>query len=166
VYRGLSRKVGYMTHTDELKDHRFTAGLSAAQLARLTSLAREVSFAEDELILLAGQQSRRFYLLLTGSVCIEAKMRAYTVCVQALGAGDAFGWSAFLDRHDTLFQVRARERSTALYLERPDLAAVFQEDSVLAAEMLRRALTLVAGRVEATEAKLAEFCGMRVAKEA
>ena len=154
-----------MTVNEILKEHRFTAGLSDSQLATLAALAREVSFEENARILVAGQRSEHFYLLLSGSVCVEARVRAFTVCVQALGPGDAFGWSSLLDHHDTLFQVRARERSTALCLDGADLAAAFQQDSVLAAEMLRRALKLVAGRVSATEARLAEFCGMRVGKK-
>ena len=154
-----------MTVNEILKEHRFTAGLSDSQLAKLAALAREVSFEENELILVAGQQSEHFYLLLSGSVCVEARVRAFTVCVQALEPGDAFGWSSLLDHHDTLFQVRAREPSTALCLDGADLAAAFQQDSDLAAEMLRRALKLVAGRVSATEARLAEFCGMRVGRK-
>jgi CRP-like cAMP-binding protein len=153
-----------MTVNQILKAHRFTAGLSDSQLARLAPLAREVSFEENELILVTGQHSEHFYLLLSGSVCVEARVRAFTVTVQALGPGDAFGWSSLLDQHDTLFQVRAREHSTALYLKGAELAAAFREDSELAAEVLRRALKLAAGRVEATEARLAEFCGMRLSK--
>ena len=155
-----------MPINEHMKQHRFTEGLSTAQLARLSLLAREVTFAEDELILLTGQQSRHFYLLLKGSVCVAARMRAYTVCVQPLGPGDAFGWSALLDHHDTLFQVRARERSTALCVDGIDLSAAFQEDTALAAEILRRTLVLVAGRVQATEARLAEFFGVRICKSA
>ena len=155
--------VGNTTLHDTLRDHRFLAGLAGGQIDRLAAIASEVRFAENELILRAREQSKHFYLLLSGSVCVEARMRAYTVRVQELGPGAAFGWSSLLDHHDTLFQVRARETSTALCLEGPDLAAVFADDPPLAAEMLRRALKLVAGRVQATEARLAEFCGMRVA---
>jgi CRP-like cAMP-binding protein len=154
--------VGNTTLHDALKEHDFTAGLSDAQVTKLAALARQVTFAENDLILVACEQSKYFYLLLSGSVCVEARMRAYTVCVQVLQPGDAFGWSSLLDQHDTLFQVRAREQSVALCLDGADLSAAFRHDPDLAAEMLRRALKLVAGRVQATEARLAEFCGMRI----
>jgi CRP-like cAMP-binding protein len=150
-----------MALQEALRVHPFVAGLSDSQLAKLALLAREVSFEENELVLMTGQRSREFYLLLSGSVCVEARSRAYTVSIQALGCGEAFGWSALLDHHDTLFQVRARERSTALCLDGAELAAAFREDAELAAEMLRRALHLVAGRVQATEAMLGQLCGMR-----
>lgn len=153
--------VAEMTLNEVLKGHSFLAGLPESQIARLSPLAREVSFQEGDVILSAGQQSKHFYMLLSGSVCVEVCARAYTICVQALGPGDAFGWSALLDHHDTLFQVRAREHSTTLRLDAEDLCTAFRQDAELAAEILRRALNLVAGRVQATEAKLAEFCGVR-----
>jgi CRP-like cAMP-binding protein len=154
-----------MTLHEVLKGHTFTAGLADRHVAKLAALAHEVSFEENEPILLAGQQSKHFYLLLSGSVCIEAGTRVCTVCVQAIGPGEAFGWSSLLDHHDTLFQVRARERSTALCLDGARLSVVFQEDPELAAELLRRVLALVAGRVQATEARLGELCGMRTQKD-
>ena len=150
---------------ETLKEHRFTAGLADDQIARLAAIAREVRLADNQVVLRACEQSKHFYLLLTGSVSVEARMRAYIVRVQDLGPGSAFGWSALLDHHDTLFQVRARESSTALCLDGAELAEVFRADPALAAELLRRALALVAGRVQATEERLAEFCGMRVAAE-
>ena len=152
--------VGYMTLYDTLKTHAFVAGLTGAQICRLAEIAREANFEENELILKEGQQSKHFYLLLRGSVCVEARARSYTVCVQALNPGEAFGWSALLDHHDTLFGVHARERSAALCFDAEDLLAVLKQDPELAAEIYRRALALVAGRVQATETRLAEFCGM------
>jgi CRP-like cAMP-binding protein len=73
-----------------------------------------------------------------------------------------FGWSALLDDHDTLFQVRARERTTALRLDGAALMKACREDTLLGTEVLQRALEVVAGRVRATEVRFAEMCGVRV----
>jgi CRP-like cAMP-binding protein len=73
-----------------------------------------------------------------------------------------FGWSALLDDQDTLFQVRARERTTALKLDGARLAALCKKDTALGAEILRRTLRVVAGRVKATELRFAEMCGLKV----
>jgi CRP-like cAMP-binding protein len=155
-----------MTHSEIIKEHAFTAGLTDSQVATLSELAHEVSFKDNEVILVAGQQSKNFYLLLAGSVCIEVGARSYVVWVQVLGPGEAFGWSALLDHHDTLFQVRAREASRALCLDGERLCAALHADSDLGAEVLRRALKLVAGRVQATESRLGEMCGVRMRKDA
>jgi CRP-like cAMP-binding protein len=154
-----------MTLTESVRDHAFTAGLTDSQIARLTALAHEVEFQENEVVLEAGQQSKYFYLLLSGSVCVEVGARSYSVSIQALGPGDAFGWSALLDRQDTLFQVRARERSRALCLDGVGLSRALQSDPEFAAELFHRTLKLAAGRVQATEARLGELCGVRMCKD-
>jgi CRP-like cAMP-binding protein len=151
-----------MTLCETLREHAFTSGLTDPQIAKLAELAHEVSFREDEVILVAGQQSKQFYLLLSGSVCIEVGTRTYVVWVQILKEGDAFGWSSLLDHHDTLFQVRAREASRAVCLDGERLSAALRADSELGAEMLRRTLNLVAGRVKATETRLGEMCGVKL----
>jgi len=154
-----------MTANQIIRDHAFTAGLTDSQIAKLADLAQEVDFVENQQILQAQQQSKQFYLLLSGSACIEVGARSYTVCIQALGPGDAFGWSSLLDHHDTLFHVRAREASKALCLDGEGLSAALHADPEFAAEMLRRTLKLVAGRVQATEARLGELCGVRIRKD-
>ncbi|HEY1218243.1 MAG TPA: cyclic nucleotide-binding domain-containing protein [Bryobacteraceae bacterium] len=121
-----------------------------------------MEFEADELILRNGQRSRAFYLVTSGSVVVELCAPQYTVTVEALGAGRVFGWSALLDQHDTLFQVRARERTTALRLEGDALKELCRTDPALGAEILRRTLQVVAGRVKATELRFAEMCGVRV----
>jgi CRP/FNR family transcriptional regulator, cyclic AMP receptor protein len=147
---------------DIIKGHAFTAGLTDSQIAKLAELTHEVSFKENEVILVTGEHAKNFYLLLSGSVCIEVGTRTYVVWVQILHPGEAFGWSALLDHHDTLFQVRAREKSRALCLDGERLCAALHQDSELAAEVFRRALNLLAGRVQATEARLGEMCGVKV----
>jgi CRP-like cAMP-binding protein len=150
------------TLQETLRAHTFTTGLSEVQLAKLAGLAHEVSFPENDMILETGQQSKHFYLLTEGSVCIEVGTRSYTVWVQILKPGEAFGWSALLDHHDTLFQVRAREASRALCLDGESLCATLDRDPELASELFRRTLKLVAGRVQATEARLGDMCGVKI----
>lgn len=151
-----------MTQEQILQNHAFTQGLADTQIATLASLATEVTFADDEVILVENRRSQYFYLVLTGSVTVELHTPTFTVSVQALGPGQAFGWSALLDHQDTLFQVRARERTTALRVAGSDLAEICRSDTKLGTELLLRTLKVVAGRVKAAEAKFAEMCGIRV----
>lgn len=146
----------------KLKTHAFTKDLSVAQLQELAELATEVTFPENDLILVDGQRSASFYLLTSGSVAVELRTGSFVVCVQALGAGEVFGWSALLDRHDTLFQVRAREKTTALRINGAALQEQCKRDANLGVEILQRTLQVVAGRVRATELRFAEMCGLKV----
>jgi CRP/FNR family cyclic AMP-dependent transcriptional regulator len=145
-----------------LCNHAFLRGLSQAQIASLSSMASEAVFEENEVILEDGQRSSAFYLLVCGSVAVELRTPRYVVCVEALSSGQVFGWSALLDHQDTLFQVRAREKTTAVRLDGAGLKALCHSDPELGAEILQRTLQVVAGRVKATEIRFAEMCGIRV----
>ena len=147
---------------DLFRQHQFAHGLSHAQIARLAAIASEVSFGEDEVVLLDGQRSAALYLVISGSVVVELCTANYVVNVQALGPGQVFGWSALLDRQDTLFQVRAREETRALRLDGESLKTLCRSDPALGIEILQRTLHVVAGRVKATELRFAEMCGIRV----
>jgi len=155
--------VSHLTLNEALRDHPFTAGLSDVQLDGLVKLATEVIFEEDDVILIDGERSTSFYLLLTGSVVVELSApRRYAMCVESLGPGKVFGWSALLDGQDTLFQVRARERTTALKIDGAALKHRCFDDPSLGTALLHRLLGVVAGRVKATETRFAEMCGVRV----
>jgi len=152
----------HMTLEAKIREHAFAAGLPDSQIALLAGLASEVTFEEDDIILGDGEQSRAFYLLLSGSVAVELRAARYVVCVQALGPGQVFGWSSLLEDQDTYFQVRSRERTTALRIDGAALHEACKADPALEAEILRRTLRVVAGRVRATEIRFAEMCGLRV----
>jgi CRP/FNR family transcriptional regulator, cyclic AMP receptor protein len=154
--------MGHITLEQKLTRHDFAKGLTESQIATLAALAQEVTFADDELILVDGQRSKAFYFLTSGSVAVELRTPRFAVSVQALGPGQVFGWSALLENQDTLFQVRARERTSALRIESAALQAACKDDPVLAAAVLLRTLQTVAGRVKATEVRFAEMCGVRV----
>ena len=97
----------------QLREHRFVRGLTAEQIDTLAAHATAVTFEENAVVLVDGRRSAAFYFLVSGSAAIELRATRYAVCVQALGPGDVFGWSALLDHQDTLFAVRARERVVA-----------------------------------------------------
>ncbi len=152
---------GHMPLVEVLKSHPFTAGMPESSLRKLASMARQVSLAEDEIVFRARERSENFCLLLTGSACVEIRTPYYALCVQTLGPGDAFGWSSLLDEHHTVFQVRAREASTALYIDGQKLSEACKKDPKLGCEVFSRLARVLAKRVRAIEMRLAEFCGPR-----
>jgi CRP-like cAMP-binding protein len=151
-----------MPQKQVLRDHAFTHGLTEAQIDCLSGIAHQVSFEENEVVLLEGKRSTSFFLLLTGSVVVELRGGQYVMAVQALRPGDVFGWSALLDDQDTLFQVRAREQTDALQIDGATLKANCMSNPALGAEFFHRILRVVAGRVKATEVRFAEMCGVKV----
>lgn len=157
-----TQTLGDMPQKQVLRDHAFTQGLSEPQIDHLAAMACQVAFEENQVVLVDGARSTSFFLLLTGSVVVELRTPQYVVAVQAVGPGNVFGWSALLDDQDTLFQVRARERTTALQMDGATLKACCMSDPALGVEFLQRVLRVVAGRVKATEIRFAEMCGVKV----
>jgi CRP-like cAMP-binding protein len=151
-----------MPQKQVLRDHAFTQGLTETQIDRLAGMATRVSFDENEVVLVDGERSTYFFLLLTGSVAVELRTPQCVMVVQAVGPGSVFGWSALLDDQDTLFQVRAREHTTALQIDGASLKNYCLSDPALGAEFFHRILRVVAGRVKATETRFAEMCGVKV----
>jgi CRP-like cAMP-binding protein len=145
-----------------LREHIFLQGLSTEQIASLAAVSTRVSFHENQIILADREQSSAFYFLISGSVAVELRAARFALCVQALGPGQVFGWSALLDHQDTLFQVRAREDTEALRVSGEDLKALCRRDAALGSEILQRTLQVVASRVRATEERFAEMCGIRL----
>ena len=158
----LDAGLGDIAHKGPYRAHAFLAGLSEAQLARMAAMGEEVTFPEGELVLDNGQRSKSCYLVLSGSVAVALATPRLTVCVQVVGAGGIFGWSALLQGQDTMFQVRARERTTALRIDGTALSECCRADPELGVELLLRVLRVVSERVRATETVFAEWCGVRV----
>jgi CRP-like cAMP-binding protein len=153
--------MGDTTLISALRTHAFARGLSDSQVEALAALASSVTFEENQVVLESGERSTSFYFVMEGSVAVELRTPRYAVCVQAVGPGQVFGWSALLNQQDTVFQVRSRERCTALRLDGAALAAAFQTDPPLGVELLLRILQVVAGRVKSTELRFAEMCGVK-----
>ena len=154
--------MGHNTLEDSLRSHPFLAGLPDRQIHEFAAFATRATFETDEVVIQDRHSSKACYLLLQGSAAVELATPRLSVCVQVLEPGDMFGWSAFLDHQDTVFRVRARERTTAVRLDGTQLTAVCDAHPEVGAELLRRTLRVVAGRVKATESAFAQFCGVKV----
>jgi len=154
-----------MVERERIASHPFVRDLPDSCKKRISRLGREVSFEVDEVIFRAGKTLRHFYLLISGSVCVEINGPGYRVCIDAVAPGGAFGWGSLLPDHRTTFQVRCREPHTvAVRLDADKLSAACLRDPSLDAAISFRIGKLIAERLRATESKLVEFCGVSSAE--
>ena len=136
--------------------------MTEPQLAVLAELAEVVLFEPDQQVFSAGERSNYFYILRSGTVFLELQTSVYTLCIQQLKAGETFGWSAMVDEPYRAFQVRARDACVALRLPGDQLLKACEEDPRMGLLVFRYLAGMVARRLRATEACLAEFCGATV----
>jgi CRP-like cAMP-binding protein len=136
------------------------SNLTIEYTSMLLSKAEQLEFQPDEVILHSGEKAQYFYVLLQGSVVVEVVQPGFSVRIQALNPGEAFGWSALLSGSETLFQVRAREQCRVACIDGEQLRSLCYAEPEFGVSFLLSVLHLVARRVHGTETRFAEFCGV------
>jgi CRP/FNR family transcriptional regulator, cyclic AMP receptor protein len=133
----------------ELANLAFFEGLSPNYLAELRPHTKASYFAENELILTAGDLANRFYVIVSGRVAVESKINSEIVRVQELGPGEAAGFSWCFTPETLHFTVRALEPVKAIFFYGTLLREDCELDPGLGYELLRRAGSVMVSRLEA-----------------
>ena len=142
---------------DVLKNQDFLKGFQPQQLEKLASLAHEVRFDRDQVIFREGDESSFFYLLISGKVSLEVTALWRTLRVQTLTEGEELGWSSLLPAGGKQFQARALTTVHALAFDGARLREACEQDYQFGFTLLRRILTVVAGRLQATRLQLLDM---------
>lgn len=140
-----------------LKRHPFVGGFSPEHKARLAEMARQVQFAENQVIFSEGDDFSVFYLLGEGMVSLELQMPGQLLRIQTLFAGDELDWSAVLPHAGKHFQARALTPVTALAFEGDQLLASFQADPAFGLAFMQRLMVVVSERLRATRVQLLDM---------
>ena len=143
---------------DLLNFHPFTAALTATHRSVLADMAELSDIEQEQTVFGSGERSRFFYLLVSGTAFLELQTAAYTVCIQQLGPGEAFGWSALVDEPYRAFQVRARVACKVVRISGDRLREACDADHSLGAVVYRQLSSLIARRLRAAETRFEEFC--------
>jgi CRP-like cAMP-binding protein len=133
-----------------LEAHPFLEGLQPSHLERLAALAFEVSFEPDQVIFREGDPSSFFYLIITGKVALEIAAPGRVVVIQTVGDGEELGWSSLLDRVEKQFRARSVDPVRALAFDGARVMAACEEDHEFGFMILRKVLSIVADRLQAT----------------
>jgi CRP-like cAMP-binding protein len=137
-----------------LHDHPFCRGFWPEHIARLAGMASEASFQPGEPIFQEGDHSSLFYLLLSGSVALEAVTPGRPVRVSMLLAGEVLGWSSLTGDTGKQFQARALEEVHALAFDGARLRHACESDFAFGFVLMRAALAVTAERLHSTRVQL------------
>lgn len=140
-----------------LQQHPFVADFQPAHTQRLGALARQVQFAEGQVIFHEGDDYSVFYLLVDGMVALEIEAPDHVLRVQTLYGGDEFDWSALLPHAGKHFQARALTPVTALAFEGEELLASFKADPEFGMAFMLQLLGVVSERLRATRVQLLDM---------
>jgi len=140
-----------------LRRHPFVEEFQPEHIELLTSIAKEVEFARDQVIFHEGDECHEFYLIVAGRVALEIEAPDHTFRVQTLTAGDELGWSAILMGRGKHFQARALERTAALGFDGGALLEACRADPSFGFALMYRMLGVVSERLQGTRLQLLDM---------
>lgn len=141
----------------ELSKHPLFADLPPVYGQALAEGAQQLSFDAGQVIFREGEEASRFFLVLDGSVVLEAFSLQYgSLPVQTLEGGDVFGWSVLVPPHRWRLDARAAEPTTVLALDGARLREACEKDPSLGYALLQRFAMLLEQRLQAVRQQLIE----------
>jgi aspartate ammonia-lyase len=125
----------------------FFAGLSDQLLWHLTRAGELTEYGVNEHIFRAGQKRQAFWVLLEGTVAIEAPHGDAPVRLATLGAGEVIGERILLQETEHLADGRVVHPARALRFAREHLEPLLKDHPVLYAGLVSRAARSISQRL-------------------
>jgi CRP/FNR family transcriptional regulator, cyclic AMP receptor protein len=117
--------------------------------------ALEKEYAAGATIFRQGEPANRLYLVLSGSVALEAAgEKAKGVTVQCLSKGEVLGWSWLFPPFAWQFSARAVQPCTLLVLDGARLLVHCEENPTFGFEVMKQLAPVVIRRLQSTRRKL------------
>src|SRR5437867_4517570 len=120
---------------------RMCPTLKPEQIARAAAHGRIRAVQAGEVLVEAGTQNTRFFIVRTGRLDIVRPPGTDEHFVASLGPGQFTGETSMLAGRRAMVQIRVREAGEVIHLEREQLLALVQTDSELS-EIIMRAFIL------------------------
>lgn len=145
-----------------IAEHPFCFRLDPGHVGLLAECACEVHYDEDEFVFHAQEAANRFYLLVQGSVALKVHVpHLGPMPIQTVNAGEALGWSWLTPPYQWHFDARVIQRVQAIAMDADVLRRTLAEHCDLGYELLRRVVTIVAQRLQATRLQLLDVYEVR-----
>ena len=145
---------------DVLRASPFTAGLGGGERRHLSSFARVVTAAADEVLIREGEPTPYLGIVSSGRVALRMRLAGRPpITVMTVEPGDIVGWSAVLAPYRATSTVIAVEPTVLIALDGAPLRLALESDEDLAAAIYPRILRSVARRLEGTRLQLLDLFG-------
>lgn len=131
------------------RQHPFVRHFEPHEVDKFAALAREVSFAKDEVVYREGEECQDFYLIESGRIALEIDPPTGPVRVDTLGVGEEFGWSAVLAGRERVLQARALADTRLLAFDGASLRALCESDTGFGYDFMHLLLASAVERLQA-----------------
>jgi CRP-like cAMP-binding protein len=141
-----------------LSTHLFLRGFSDRNLATLARFARKVNYDGGQFLGREGEPANVFCLLCSGRASLEIHTPKRGVMrIQTVGTGEPVGWSWMVPPHRWQFDARVLEPTGAIVFDGKALREQCERDHELGYSLLKRLVSVIAGRLAATRLQLLDI---------
>jgi CRP/FNR family transcriptional regulator, cyclic AMP receptor protein len=120
------------TKVDAIARVPLFAGLSKSELGKVASLADEIDFPADKLLIREGERGREFFVLLEGEAEVTRKGKK----LATRHSGDFFGEIALVSRLPRVATVKTRKPSRTLVIRDVEFRALLRRAPAIAVKVL------------------------------
>lgn len=141
-----------------LAQHPFLDGMARRHLELLVGCASDVRFDAGKFLFREGEEANRFYFVRQGRVVLEIfSPQRGPIEIETLTAGDVLGWSWLVPPYCWRFDARAVEMTRVIALDGERLRNRCEADKDLGYELLKRFVSIVDRRLQATRLQLLDL---------
>lgn len=135
--------------------HPFLSGIKPAVRKVFLECASIQRFSQRQRLFNEGAQAEYFYLVNQGQVLLEVAVPGReSLSIQALGAGDALGWSWLFPPFQWRFTATAVQPTETIAFEAERLRELAKVHPKFCCELVARLAGLLAGRLEDVRTRL------------
>lgn len=143
-----------------LAEHQFFKDLKEEYLTLIVGCARNAYYKPGEFIFREGEEANEFYIIRDGKVSLEISVPGKEpVVIQTLEDGEVLGWSWIIPPYYWHFDARVIEPTRVIALDGKCLRNKCEEDHSLGYELLKRFVTILEQRLQATRIQLLDLYG-------
>jgi len=140
-----------------LEAHPFCNGLNPEDITVFAEYATATEFVAGQPIFHEGDPANCFYLILEGSVALEADLSPPPgdgQVIDHLGAGEVLGWSWLFPPYHWHFAARALTPTKAIFFYGTWLRERCDQDPRLGLELMTRVASVIVRRLQTTRQRL------------
>jgi len=144
---------------ETLKRTEVFLGLDDNDLAKIAALpsCQEVSYAEGEFIIKAGDAARYLYVLKEGQVDVvmdvppDSKEDTFKVVVDVITKGGFFGWSALVKPHSYVMSAISSKPSIVAIINGAEIMALFDREYYIGYKVFESLSHIIGNRLRDLE---------------
>jgi CRP/FNR family transcriptional regulator len=125
-------------------------GLSRSQLEKLGAIAFEQPTLQGERLFKRGEQAETFYIVKEGRYALTITLRALgadgEIAVEEKALGEAFGWSALVEPHDSIYSGYCTQDGVVVAIPRSAMLELLDADEGLGRRFTANLTQLIGAR--------------------